>query len=384
MNILGIETSCDETAIAIVNDKKQVVSHLLASQIEAHSKYGGVVPELASRNHLDAIMHLYQQATENFNPSELDGIAVTAGPGLIGGLLVGVMFAKGLALGLNKPIIAVNHLEGHALTARFTSEVEFPYLMLLVSGGHCQILEVLGVGNYIMLGKTRDDSVGEAFDKVAKMLGLGYPGGPIIEKLAKTGNENAVDFPVPILRDAPFEFSFSGLKSAVRRHIETAPAPTEDICATFQRVVADILCDRVLGAAKHFAKRHPNSRTVVVAGGVAANQYISARLQNTLAEIDFNKPLQKLASGNGVQGAYGTEDRSVFNIHEDLSTGATSQPTAEVEFAKGFNVIAPPIKLCTDNGIMIAWAGLERFKLGLVDNLEFEPRSRWPLEQLKG
>ncbi|MCE2992227.1 MAG: tRNA (adenosine(37)-N6)-threonylcarbamoyltransferase complex transferase subunit TsaD [Candidatus Jidaibacter sp.] len=338
MNILGIETSCDETAIAVVNDKKQVVSHVLASQIEAHSKYGGVVPELASRNHLDAIMHLYKQATENFNPEDIDGIAVTAGPGLIGGLLVGVMFAKGLALGLNKPIIAVNHLEGHALTARFTSEVEFPYLMLLVSGGHCQILEVLGVGNYVMLGKTRDDSVGEAFDKVAKMLGLGYPGGPIIEKLAKIGNENVVKLPVPILRDTPFDFSFSGLKSAVRRHIETEPASTEDICATFQRVAADVLCDRVLNAAKHFAKNYPNSRTVVVAGGVAANQYISARLQNALAEI---------------------------------------------EFMKGFNVVAPPIKLCTDNGIMIAWAGLERFRLGLIDNLEFEPRSRWPLEQLK-
>jgi N6-L-threonylcarbamoyladenine synthase len=339
MKILGIETSCDETAMAIVTDAKEVVAHTLSSQIANHKKYGGVVPELASRNHLDATPQIYKRTIEDagVNPQNLDAIAVTSGPGLIGGLLVGVMFAKGLALSINKPIIAVNHLEGHALTARFTSDIEFPYLMLLVSGGHCQILEVLGVGNYIMLGKTRDDAVGEAFDKVAKMLGLPYPGGPIIEKLASFGNDRAIDLPVPIIRDTKFEFSFSGLKSAVKRYIDSLPILTEqntsDICATFQRVVADVLCDRISNAATKFKSKYPKARTLVIAGGVAANQYIRLRIKDALAEEDFR-------------------------------------------------IVAPPVELCTDNGIMIAWAGLERFKCGLSDNLDFEPRSRWPLEQL--
>ncbi len=339
MKILGIETSCDETAMAIVNDAKEVIAHALSSQIGNHQKYGGVVPELASRNHLDATPQIYRDTIRaaGIDPKSLDAIAVTAGPGLIGGILVGVMFAKGLALSINKPIIAVNHLEGHALTARFSSSVEFPYLMLLVSGGHCQILEVMGVGNYNMLGKTRDDAVGEAFDKVAKMLGLPYPGGPIIEKLARVGNDRAINLPVPIIRDTKFEFSFSGLKSAVKRYVDSTEPLTEagiaDVCATFQRVVADVLCDRVVNAVAAFRVKYPRSNTLVIAGGVAANQYIKARISEAVGEE--------------------------------------------------FNIITPPIELCTDNGIMIAWAGMERFRCGLSNDLDFEPRSRWPLEQLK-
>lgn len=342
MRILGIESSCDETAMAVVDSNRQVLSHVLSSQILDHRKYGGVVPELASRNHLDATPQIYRAVMEasGIEAGNLDAIAVTAGPGLIGGLLVGVMFAKGLALSLNKPIIAVNHLEGHALTARFSSEdLEFPYLMLLVSGGHCQILEVLGVGRYNMLGKTRDDAVGEAFDKVAKMLGLPYPGGPIIEERAKSGDENAIKLPVPIIRDTKFEFSFSGLKSAVKRYVDEvghlSDKAIDDVCATFQRVVADVLCDRVLHAIRHFKTKYPTARNLVIAGGVAANQYIKSRIESAL----------------------------------------------ELEEC---NVISPPIKLCTDNGIMIAWAGLERYRMGMQDLLDFEPRSRWPLEQLEG
>jgi N6-L-threonylcarbamoyladenine synthase len=340
MKVLGIESSCDETAMAIVNSDREVLSHVLSSQIMDHRKYGGVVPELASRNHLDATPHIYRavMAASGIDAGELDAIAVTAGPGLVGGLLVGNMYAKGLALGLNKPIIAVNHLEGHALTARFSyADLEFPYLMLLVSGGHCQILEVLGVGNYHMLGKTRDDAVGEAFDKVAKMLGLPYPGGPIIEERAKGGYDRAIKLPVPIIRDTKFEFSFSGLKSAVKRYVDGAAQLSEqniaDVCATFQRVVADVLCDRVVSAVAHFKVKYPGSPNLVIAGGVAANQYIKKRIEAAL-EVDE------------------------------------------------FNVISPPIKLCTDNGIMIAWAGLERFRMNMLDSLDFEPRSRWPLEEL--
>ncbi len=339
--ILGIETSCDETAVAIINSEKMVLSHALSSQIGEHEKYGGVVPELASRKHLNNITEVYNAAIEaaGIEANDLDAIAVTAGPGLIGGLLVGVMFAKGLALSLNKPIIPINHLEGHALTARFSEDkLKFPYLMLLVSGGHCQILEVLGVGGYNMLGGTRDDAVGEAFDKVAKMLGLSYPGGPIIEELAKTGNENAVKLPTPIIQNTKFEFSFSGLKSAVKRYVgehkDLSKQEVSDLCATFQRVVADVICDRILNAVEHFKAKHLDSNNLVIAGGVAANQYIKKRIEAVLAPLSFN-------------------------------------------------VISPPIKLCTDNGIMIAWAGLERFKMNMISALDFEPLSRWPLENLR-
>ena len=342
MKILGIETSCDETAMAIVDSDRGVLAHVLSSQIMDHRKYGGVVPELASRNHLNAATNIYCRLIESssIEVDNIDAIAVTSGPGLVGGLLVGVMFAKGLALAMDKPIIAVNHLEGHALTARFAApDLEFPYLMLLVSGGHCQILEVLGVGHYLMLGETRDDAVGEAFDKVAKMLSLPYPGGPIIEELARNGDEQSIKLPVPILRDSKYEFSFSGLKSAVKRYVDgTGPLSTQgiaNVCATFQRVVADCLCDRVLNAVRHFKAKYPSSHNLVIAGGVAANQYIKGRIEITLD-------------------------------------------------AEQFKVITPPINLCTDNGVMIAWAGLERFRLNMLDPIDFEPRSRWPLEAING
>lgn len=336
MKVLGIETSCDETAIAIIGDDKKVYAHTLLSQIDDHKSYGGVVPELASRSHLSHISNVYHRTLleAGLSLDDVDAIAVTAGPGLIGGLLVGVMFAKGLALAGNKPFLAINHLEGHALTIRLSHEVTFPYLMLLVSGGHCQILEVLGVGNYQMIGKTRDDSVGEAFDKVAKMLGLPYPGGPVIEALAENGNPDSIKFPRALLKDTPCDFSFSGLKTAVKRQIESCQLNEQkiaDICASFQKTVSVILGDRLINAAKKFHQSHPHSNTIVIAGGVAANQYIKSYIQNLLP---------------------------------------------------GYNIITPPIKLCTDNGIMIAWAGIERLQNGLVDTLDFEPRSRWPLDQL--
>lgn len=336
MKVLGIETSCDETAMAIVDDKKNVYAHTLASHIAAHQPFGGVVPELASRNHLDCISDIYAQTISDakIHTNEIDAIAVTAGPGLIGGLLVGVMFAKGLAMALNKPIIAVNHLEGHALTPRISHELDFPYLMLLVSGGHCQILEVFNVNQYKIIGKTRDDSVGEAFDKISRMLGLSYPGGPIIEKLALRGNPKSITFPTALLTDSICDFSFSGLKSAVKRYIESITLNDEiiaNICASFQEAVSITLCDRMYNAVNTLSKNHNYYKNIIIAGGVSANQYIKTKIQN---------------------------------------------------YFTGYNIITAPISLCTDNGIMIAWAGLERFKRGLIDNLDFEPLSRWPLESL--
>lgn len=338
MKILGIESSCDETAIAIVNGDGEVLAHAIASHIESHTSYGGVVPELASRNHLDAINMVFTQVMRDANLSlgDIDAIAVTSGPGLIGGLLVGVMFAKGIATMHKKPIIAINHLEAHALTARLTENINFPYLMLLVSGGHCQILEVKGVSQYVKLGSTRDDAVGEAFDKVAKMIGLPYPGGPIIERLARNGNEKTVELPIPILRDSIYDFSFSGLKTAIRRHIESAGEMNDqqiaDLCASFQRVVTTVLVDRMRNAATHFKNAYDNSaKQVVIAGGVAANQHIKSKLTEAMSEFDLE-------------------------------------------------VITPPIKLCTDNGVMVAWAGVEYFKIAKLDTLDFEPRSRWPLD----
>lgn len=336
MKILGIETSCDETSVAVVNDNREILSHIVLSQTDLHKVFGGVVPEIAARGHIDAISEITEQALKDANLSlnEIDAIAVTAGPGLIGGVLVGAMFAKGIATALNKPIIAVNHLEGHALTARLTNDVEFPFILLLVSGGHCQILDVSGVGNYKVLGRTQDDAVGEAFDKVAKMLGLGYPGGPIVEKRARDGDENRFEFPKPLLKQSKFDFSFSGLKTAVKNQIqelgELSEQDINDICASFQKTVSEVLCNRLVNVFK----ANPEHKRLVIAGGVAANQYLRAKLEQKLKDF-------------------------------------------------GVEFIAPPLKLCTDNGAMIAWAGLERFKLGLIDEINFEPRSRWPLEELK-
>lgn len=354
MKVLGIETSCDETAVAIVTDSGEILSHKILSQTEEHMPYGGVVPEIASRAHMNALDSLITKAMQdanikNFN--ELDGIAVTAGPGLIGGVIVGVMMAKGISAVSGVPIIPVNHLEGHALTIRLTDKsVKFPFLLLLVSGGHCQILKVSGVGKYERLGISLDDALGEAFDKVAKMLGLGYPGGPIVEKMALLGDPTQFHFPRSMLGKTHCDFSFSGLKTAVKRQIDSlrsegswakdesifdplpiTPYPfTADICASFQACVGDIIEDRIKNAIKLCRSSSPEINTLIVAGGVAANKYIRGRLENICSEY-------------------------------------------------GFILKAPPIKLCTDNGAMIAWAGIEKLTLNETSNLSFIPKARWPL-----
>lgn len=342
MKVLGIETSCDETAAAIVTAERQILANVVLSQTEEHRAYGGVVPEIAARAHAHHLDDIIRRALKEADTSlaEMDAIAVTAGPGLIGGVIVGVMTAKAIAAVQQKPFIAVNHLEGHALTARLTDDVPFPYLLLLVSGGHCQLLAVEGVGKYRKLGGTLDDALGEAFDKTAKMLGLGYPGGPALEKLAKQGDADRFRFAVPLQGRADSDFSFSGFKTSIRQQVialaeagkmdEQAKA---DICASFQRTVAAILRDRLQHGLRRFRQDFPDAPRLVVAGGVAANLY----LRSALTEI---------------AGEHGME------------------------------VIVPPPRLCTDNAAMIAWAGLERFRLGLTDDLFCEPRPRWPLEEL--
>jgi N6-L-threonylcarbamoyladenine synthase len=343
--IIGIETSCDETAIAIIDENKNILSNIIISQIDIHKEFGGVIPEIAARNHALVIDKLIKKSIIEAKLSfkNIDAIAVTAGPGLIGGVIVGVMAAKMIASIYQKPIIAVNHLEAHALTIRLTSEIKFPYLLLLVSGGHCQILLAKGVGNYQKLGETIDDALGEAFDKIAQMLGLSYPGGPKIEELAKKGNENKYNFPKPLAKskDHSYDFSFSGLKTAVRREVEKITGENyqktshqklteiekNDIAASFQKIVAKNIIDRLKNILDDYNLEIEN---LVIAGGVAANQYLYSQISDFLLQ---------------------------YNIKTS----------------------APPIKLCTDNGAMIAWAGMERLKLGLIDKLDFKPRARWPL-----
>lgn len=329
MKILGIETSCDETACAIVTDSREILSNKIYSQIKEHEAFGGVVPEIASRSHITHLDGLIRASLHEANCTwhDIDGISVTAGPGLIGGVIVGVMEAKAIASSLGKPFIAVNHLEGHALTARLSHNIVFPYLLLLVSGGHTQILQVDGVGDYELLGESLDDAAGECFDKLAKMLGLGIPGGPKIESLAKNGNPNAFDLPKPLFGDGSCNFSFSGLKTAVKKVVENGALSMEDICAVFQNTVANIIADRMQNALSMLKSPCYN---VVVAGGVAANLAIRSKLE-------------ELAAKNHIQ------------------------------------LIAPPLNLCTDNAAMIAWAGIEKFKSGQVDKIDFAPKARWPL-----
>lgn len=335
--VLGIESSCDETAAAIVSGDRAIRSNIIFSQFDDHRPFGGVVPEVAARAHVQNLDMIVQKAmTEaDLGFSDLDAVAATGGPGLIGGVLVGATMAKGIALAAELPFIAVNHLEGHALTARLTDGVDFPYLLLLVSGGHCQLLAVKGVGDYRRLGTTIDDAVGEAFDKTAKMLGLGYPGGAAVEKAALDGNPGRFDLPRPMAGRPGCDFSFSGLKTAVRRKIEgldsLCPADIDDLAASFQAAVADSLADRCANAMEVFKADHGPGHPFVVAGGVAANQTLRAKL-----------------------GALAEE--------------------RELQF------VAPPPSLCTDNAAMIAWAGVERFRAGDVDNLDFAPRPRWPLD----
>ncbi len=339
--ILGLESSCDETAAAVVarsaDGRGRILSNVVLSQIEEHAAFGGVVPEIAARAHVDVMDGVVRAALEDAGVTlaEIDAIAATAGPGLIGGVLVGLMTAKALALGAGKPLIAVNHLEGHALTARLTDSVAFPYLLLLVSGGHSQILRVDGVGQYRRIGTTIDDALGEAFDKTAKLLQLGYPGGPEVERMAALGNAERFTLPRPLLGRKEPNFSFSGLKTAVRLEA-TAAAPMSqqdvaDLCAAFQVAVADVVADRVGVALGPFSAETGGSPTLVVAGGVAANKAIRARLEAVLT-------------------------------------------------AHGGRLVVPPGKLCTDNGAMIAWTGAERFALGFRDGLDVAARPRWPLD----
>lgn len=345
MIVLGIESSCDETAAALVNEKRQILGQALLSQQE-HKTFGGVVPEIAARAHLEHIDEIITAAVKNAQValSDVDAFAGASGPGLIGGVIVGVMAAKGLALSLNKPFIAVNHLEGHALSARISNDVDYPYLLLLVSGGHCQILIVKNVGEYERLGTTIDDAAGEAFDKVSKMLGLGYPGGPLVEKAAAMGDKTRFMLPRPLLNSNDCHMSFSGLKTAVRKlvesyapdgvleHAEILREDIYDICACFQDALTDCLVKKLQKAIGIFQKKCPEGRHLVVSGGVAANTYLRAALED-------------LALENGLVFA------------------------------------APPIRFCTDNGVMIAWAGLERFRAGYTSELDFKPRPRWPLDE---
>ncbi|WP_394652874.1 tRNA (adenosine(37)-N6)-threonylcarbamoyltransferase complex transferase subunit TsaD [uncultured Sphingomonas sp.] len=328
MLILGLESSCDETAAAIVTGDRQVLSHALAGQEEAHRPYGGVVPEIAARAHVDVIGPLVTRALREAEVTlaEIDAVAATAGPGLIGGVMVGLVTGKALAHAAGKPLVAVNHLEGHALSPRLADpDLQFPYLLLLVSGGHCQLLLVEGVGAYRRLATTIDDAAGEAFDKTAKLLDLGFPGGPAVERAAKDGDPKAVPLPRPLTGTKEPHFSFAGLKAAVARAVGTAsPA---DLSASFQQAVVDCLVDRT----KRAIGRAPGATALVVAGGVAAN-------------------------------------------------GAVRGALEQLAHAHDLRFVAPPLWLCTDNAAMIAWAGAERFAAGLTDPLDTLARPRWPLD----
>lgn len=340
MIVLGIETSCDETAASLVTEDKRILSNIVSSQIQEHKPFGGVVPEIAARSHLTHIENIIQKAFQDAGLSlnQINGIAVSGGPGLIGGVIVGVMIAKGISMAKSIPFLPINHLEAHALTARLTNDVPFPYLLLLASGGHCQFLIVEDVGNYTYLGGTLDDAIGECFDKTARLLGYPYPGGPIIEKLALEGNPDAFSLPKPLKGQKGCFFSFSGLKTAARKIIlENEPLSARfqaDFCASFQKTIGDVLVDRCKQALTMALEKKPKINNLVLAGGVAANLYFRKCLSDYCQE-------------------------------------------------RGLTLITPPVNLCTDNGAMIAWAGIEHLKKGYVGSLTFEPRPRWPLENLK-
>ncbi len=348
--VLGIETSCDETAAAILAADGSILAEAVLSQEREHAPFGGVVPEIAARAHLAYLPALLGGVMDQagLRYRDLGGIAASAGPGLIGGLIVGTGLAKGIAMAAGLPYVAVNHLEAHALTARLPGLVPggapFPYLLLLISGGHCQCVAVRGVGQHERLGGTLDDAAGEAFDKVAKLLGLPWPGGPALEILAAAGDSSRFAFPRPLLRRDGCDFSFSGLKTAVAQCVARYPAgplparDAADIAASFQRAVADVLADRARHAMRMFAARNsgmgnPGAGLLVVAGGVAANATIRAALEQATR-------------------------------------------------TEGFALAAAPPRLCTDNAVMVAWAGIEHLRLGGADTLDFAPRPRWPLDTL--
>jgi len=337
---LGIETSCDETAASVVREKAdgtgEILSNIVSSQIDEHKEFGGVVPELAARAHIEKIEIIIKKAVKEsgINLSNLDGIAATAGPGLIVCLTVGLNIGKAIAGSLNKPFLAINHLEGHALSPKISNKIKFPYLLLLISGGHTQFLEVNGVNNYKRLGTTIDDALGEAFDKTAKLLGIEFPGGPKIEEWAKKGDEDYFKLPKPILKIGGCNLSFAGLKTAVLKTSKILKNEKEkyNLAASFQKTINEILYEKTKVAMKVFLKNKENkNKFFVIAGGVASN----------------------------------------LSIRNNLT---------EVAKEKKFTPIFPPINLCSDNAAMIAWAGIERYKINLIDDLEFSSKARWPLD----
>jgi N6-L-threonylcarbamoyladenine synthase len=342
--VLGIETSCDETATAVVGGDGRILAEVVLSQSVEHAPFGGVVPEIAARTHLrylpDQVGQTLAKAGLTF--ADLGGVAATSGPGLVGGLIVGCQFAKGIAIAAGLPFIAVNHLEAHALTARLPGLVEggapFPYLLFLLSGGHSQCIAVIGVGRHVRLGGTIDDAAGEAFDKVAKLLGLGWPGGPLVENIALDGDPTSHAFPRPMIRRLGCDLSFSGLKTAVAQTVlkigkNLKHRQQADIAASFQRAVVDALVDRALNAMDMFRDRFPEASLLVAAGGVASN-------------------------------------------------GAVRRGLAEAAASRRFRMVAPPPRLCSDNAVMIAWVGVERLRGGWRDGLDVSARPRWPLEAL--
>ncbi len=339
-HVLGIETSCDETAAAVVcnygNLTERICSHVVKTQLDEHRDFGGVVPEVAARAHMELLFPILKKTLDqaNLSLSQVDAIAATCGPGLLGGVMVGAMAAKTLAMVLKKPFIAVNHLEGHAQVCRLTDAVEFPYLLLLVSGGHCQFLEVYGLGQYHLLGTTLDDSAGEAFDKIARLLDLGYPGGPWVEKYACEGDAHRFEVPIPLKGKPGCDLSFSGLKTAFRiliqQHSPLSNQDRHDFAASAQECIAQALAHRTESALRMVSEAVRQSQTLVIAGGVAANRAVREKIQSVADRFQFR-------------------------------------------------VVTPPPSLCTDNAVMIAWVGLCLFLQGHQDPLSASPRPRWPL-----
>lgn len=342
MHVLGIETTCDETAAAVVSANSDgtglLRSNVVMSQIAQHAAYGGVVPEIAARAHVETLDRIVGRAMQDAGMGfdQLDAVAAAAGPGLVGGVMVGLTMGKAIALAAGKPFIAINHLEAHALTPRLTDNIDFPYLLLLISGGHTQLVAVLDVGEYVRIGTTLDDAIGEAFDKVGKLLGLPFPGGPQIEQRALAGQPERFELPRPMQGRDVADFSLSGLKTAVRHLVQSQSSLSDrdvnDIAASFQAAVLDVVVDRTRVGIRHFRNRFGLPRALIVAGGVASNRAI-------------RQALLRLASESGLRLAL------------------------------------PPPELCTDNGAMIAWAGAERFRLGLIDTFDFAARPRWPLDK---
>lgn len=336
--ILGIESTCDETGIAVIDESGNIIVNLLYSQIEQHKQYGGVVPEIASRAHLSIIDSLLKDLTtiHKIDLNSIDAFAAASGPGLMGGLFIGVLVAKTLSMIYNKPFIAINHLQAHCVMPLLHTQVNYPHLLLLVSGGHSQFLICKSINEYVILGDTLDDALGEAFDKSARLLGLGYPGGAEIEKLAKLGNPHAFDFPKPLYHNKSCDFSFSGLKTAVKNTIDNTTITDQikaDICASLQRVIVEIVIKKTQHAIAMFEKQFGVLQYFVISGGVSAN----LSLQHGLREY--------------------------------LRT-------------KDITLLVAPLQYCTDNGAMIAWCGLLRYKMNLFNNLDFPVRSRWPLDQI--